>query len=137
MIVVISNRLSSLWSLFSGPILGLETLLITKNIGQGSVDSLLPWSQEDFIEQTKIFSGQWIQDDSYPSQIHGATIIVMGENHTSYEPHYTITTNNFWEEAAQLSQIIGIIYNGNPQNPPLTSIPHSTTTVEKAKSDQI
>ena len=59
------------------------------------------------------------------------TVIVIGTNHTSYQADYHIPITNFWEEAAQLSQTIGLIYNSNPHNPPLTSIPHSTTTVEK------
>ena len=136
MILVISNRLSSIWSLFSAPILGLETILITYNLERETVDNILPFSQEDFINQAKTFKSQWYQDISRGDTVNIDDIenykkIVIGANHTNYKEDYHIPITNFWEEAAQLSQTIGLIYNSNPHNPPLTSIPHSTTTVEK------
>jgi hypothetical protein len=62
--------------------------------------------------------------------IKNKIIIVVGDNFTNYIPNYIIPSSNFIEETSQLSQILGKIYNENPNNPPLTSIPHSTTTVK-------
>ena len=129
--IIISNNLSGLWGLFSGPIIGIPITFITQSQFKNEFNGLKDNISDDLYLQSNIFESSIINYDNQNLDeiIKNQEILLIGDNFTSYQPNYTIKTSNFIEETSQLSQIIGKVYNENPNNPPLTSVPHSTTTV--------
>ena len=131
--MIISNNLSGLWGLFSGPIIGVPVTLILQNKNQwndSNSNGLKDNITNDLILQSKIFNGNIIQYEGQDlSPYENNEIIIIGENFTPLKGNYSIESSNFIEETSELSRIIGKIYNENPNNPPLSSVPHSTTTI--------
>jgi hypothetical protein len=134
MIIIISNNLSGLWGLFSGPIIGISVTFLTQYKFHDEFNGFHNNIQGDLMDQSKIFQGSIIEykDENLnglKDLMEKSRIIVLGDNFTPFQSDYYIPSSNFIQETSQLSQIIGKIYNENPHNPPLSSVPHSTSKV--------
>ena len=142
MIVIFSNDLSGLWGIFSGNILGIETILVTHGIN----------NQQEFNGFcTNIYDHLWAQSQTFGNKtyfykdiIMDATTITIDNNTYPLEniymiksedfdfisTEYTIKNNNFIAQCNNISELIGMIYNKTPNKPPLNSIPHSTSLLK-------
>ena len=134
MIIIISNNLSGLWGLFSGPIIGIPVTFLTQYKFHDEFNGFHNNIQGDLMDQSKIFQGSIIEykEENFnglKDLMEKSIIIVLGDNFTPFQSNYYIPSSNFIQETSQLSQIIGKIYNENPNNPPLSSVPHSTSKV--------
>jgi hypothetical protein len=130
-IVIVGSRKSMLWGLFSGPILGLETIVIGQP-EDSMVSNGLNVFEDQWMDQINYFKGRWIQDEDrfeeVINSIEGPKVVIGIGSHRPTD--FVVSPSNFMEETTQLSEIIGIIYNSLPNKAPLSSIPHSTSTVK-------
>jgi hypothetical protein len=146
MIIIITNNISGLWGLFSGPIIGLDTLVIIKRIPLDTYidNGFFNEKLDVLINQSKTFNNNLfiynkslknnyfiINNQAIEILLKYYKIILIGESFLNIKGDYVIKTSNFIEETSQLSQILAIIYNNTPNKPPLSSIAHSTSIVKK------
>jgi hypothetical protein len=152
MIYIYSNNPSGLWGLFSANILGLPAVFIGhKNIINNNRE-LTKESMENLWYQGQFFGNnifETMENITYDNKkiINDHTmkdyfILIENNDFVDYNKdkveipdpniHYSwiIKGSNFYEEISQLSEIIGCIYNQIPNKPPLTSIPHTTSTIK-------
>lgn len=145
-IIIIGNNPSCLWGVFSGNILGVNTIFLMKEIKDSFIHTdLIPNCYEDLIKQANIFGNKiykydeiiikekefTIGEDLYNEPL---VLIQVGIINNIFKdkdwPIYHIDESNFIHECKIISETIGIIYNSIPNKPPLTSIPHSTSILK-------